>query len=197
MTRPDNARITEHHDSDPGEDPWVHGAPPVDRVEVIAYDPAWPTVFETIVKLVRVALGDAVLGLDHVGSTSVPGLAAKPVIDLVLTVADSTNEASYVPALTAAGFDLTVREPAFHQHRCFRRAVPRANLHVFGPDSPETFRMLLFRDWLINRPEDRERYEKTKLAAAGRIEPIDKYNLRKQAVIREIYDRAFRAVGLL
>jgi GrpB-like predicted nucleotidyltransferase (UPF0157 family) len=147
------------------------------------------------------ALGDGALAIEHVGSTSVPGLAAKPVIDIDLTVADSRAEETYVPALERRGFVLVIREPWWYEHRCLRGEDPACNLHVFSPDCPEAERHRVFRDWLRAHPEDCSRYAAAKasaaeatLAAGGHT--MD-YNARKEAVLREIYDRAFRALGLI
>jgi GrpB-like predicted nucleotidyltransferase (UPF0157 family) len=86
-----------------------------------------------------------VLQLDHVGSTSVPGLAAKPVIDIDLTVADPAREQDYVPALETAGFRLIIREPWWHGHRLLQSDQPPCNLHVFAFDSPELIKHQIFR----------------------------------------------------
>nr|WP_231499963.1 GrpB family protein [Saccharothrix sp. NRRL B-16314] len=90
-----------------------------------------------------------------------------------------------------------MREPSFHQHRCLTLAEPRTNLHVHGPDSPETIRTRMFRDWLRAHPDDRARYEEAKRAAIPGGGHVMDYNARKEAVIREIYDRLFRAAGML
>ena len=195
---PSAEEITRHHDSDPDEDPWVSGPPPPTTVALVPYDPSWPDRYETFAAGIRAALGDVVLDLDHVGSTSVPGLAAKDVIDIVLTVADPRREETYVPALDAAGWLHVVREPSWHEHRSLsRRSDPRANLHVFGPDCPETIRLRMFRDWLRAHPDDRRRYEDAKRAAVPGGGNVNDYNTRKQDAIRDIYDRLFRAAGLL
>ncbi|GAB3562626.1 GrpB family protein [Amycolatopsis endophytica] len=194
---PTNEEITRHHDPDPDENPWVHGPPAPETVVIVGYDPDWPHRYETVAAAIRGALGDAVLDLAHVGSTSVPGLAAKDVIDIDLTVADPRDEDTYLPPLERLGYDLTVREPSFHEHRCLRLERPRVNLHVFGPDCPETIRHRMFRDWLRTSPADRERYENAKRAAVPGGGRVMDYNARKQDVIREIYDRLFRAAGLL
>ena len=135
------------------------------------------------------------------GSTSVPGLAAKPVIDIDLTVADPGRERDYLPALETIGFRLTIREPWRHGHRALVTDQPRCNLHVFGFDSPEPVRHRIFRDWLRGNPEERDRYAATKHQAASEAnaggEHVMQYNARKQQVIREIYHRAFAAAGLL
>lgn len=189
--------ITRHRDPDPSEDPWVHGPPAPGPVTIVPYNPQWPQRFESLSAAVRAALGDAVISIEHVGSTSVPGLAAKDVIDIDLTVADPRNEDAYVPALERVGYDLTIREPSFHQHRALTLPAPRVNLHVFGPDCPETVRHRMFRDWLRAHPEDRARYEDAKRAAVPGGGHVMDYNARKQEVIRDIYDRLFRAAGML
>ena len=195
--------ITKHHDWDPpeGESVFVDGGPTVGPVDVVPYDPAWPELFATVASRVHEALGDRVVDLAHVGSTAVPGLPAKPIIDLDLTVADSADEDSYVPALETAGFRLVIRERGWHEHRMLTTDDPRTNLHVFSPDCPEVIRHRLFRDWLREHPDDLARYRDAKLAAAtdstAAGEHMMDYNQRKQPVIREIYDRIFRANGLL
>lgn len=189
--------ITRHHDNDPSENPWVIGPPAPETVAIVSYDPEWPRRYQALSAGIHAALGDAVLDIEHVGSTSVEGLAAKDVIDIDLTVADPRNEDEYVPALETLGYLLTVREPSFHQHRCLRLTEPRANLHVFGPDCPEVIRHRMFRDWLRSHPEDRALYADAKRAAVPGGGHVMDYNARKQKVIREIYDRLFRAAGML
>ena len=141
------------------------------------------------------------LQLEHVGSTSVPGLAAKPVIDIDLTVADPGREQDYVPALETTGFRLVIREPWWYDHRVLVADEPRGNLHVFGFDSPEPVRHRIFRDWLRGNPGERDRYAAAKRQAAclanASGEHVMQYNARKQQVIREIYRQAFAAAGLL
>ena len=185
----------------PGADPWLPGAAPATRIEVAGPDPGWPRQYDVLAGRIRDALGWRVLQLEHVGSTSVPGLAAKPIIDIDLTVADPGREQDYVPALAAAGFTLVIREPWWYGHRALTAAGPRGNLHVFGPDSPESVRHRIFRDWLRGNPADRDRYAAAKRHAADQAnaegEHVMQYNARKQQVIREIYARAFTAAGLL
>jgi GrpB-like predicted nucleotidyltransferase (UPF0157 family) len=185
----------------PGATPWVAGAKPRGDVGVVSPDPSWPEQYARLAELITAALGSSVRNLEHVGSTAVPGLAAKPVIDIDLTVADSRDEHAYVPPLERCGFVLVVREPWWYEHRCLRHHALACNLHVFSPDCPEVERHRIFRDWLRCQPADRRRYAQAKLAAAQAIgklggDAID-YNERKQAVVREIYQRAFRGLGLL
>ncbi len=192
--------ITRHDDSEPADDIWVGGPPVAAEIAVVDADPRWPQVFDELSAAIRRVLGDRVLELEHVGSTSVPGLAAKPIIDIDLTVADSSDEESYVPALERVGFVLRIREPAWHQHRCLVSQEPRANLHVWSPDGPEAIRHRMFRDWLREHPADRDRYadaKRTSAAASNAAgEQMTAYNLRKQPVIRDILDRMFRAHGM-
>jgi GrpB-like predicted nucleotidyltransferase (UPF0157 family) len=189
--------ITRHDDSDPSENPWVNGPPPPDPVTIVAHRPEWPRRYQAAAAEIRAALGHVVLDIDHVGSTSVQGLAAKDVIDIDLTVADPRHEEVYVPPLVRIGYVLTVREPSWHEHRLLRLTEPRVNLHVFGPDCPELIRHRMFRDWLRSHPEDRTRYEDAKRAAAPGSGNVMDYNARKQETIHAIYDRLFRAAGML
>lgn len=189
--------IMRHYDSDPDEDPWVRGKPAPEAVAVVPYDPDWPARYARLAADIAAALGPAALRIDHVGSTAVPGLAAKPVVDIDVAVADPSDEAAYVPALEALGYVLTIREPSWHQHRCLQLAAPRVNLHVFAPDCPENIRHRMFRDWLRAHDDDRDGYADAKHAAALGVDQVAGYNLRKQAVIREIYARMFRAAGFL
>ena len=176
------------------------GAPRI-AIEVTDPDPAWPRTYDNLARRIREALGWRVLQLEHVGSTSVPGLAAKPIIDIDLTVADPDREQDYIPALEAIGFRLAIREPWWHGHRMLQADEPPCNLHVFGFDSPELIKHRIFRDWLRGNPGDRDRYAAAKRQAASEAnaagEHIMQYNARKQQVIREIYRRAFVAAGLL
>lgn len=198
MTRvPTFAEITRHDDSDPSESPWVNGPPPPETIAIVAYKPEWPRRYQAAAAEIRAALGEVVLDVEHVGSTSVEGLAAKDVIDIDLTVADPRHEETYVRPLARIGYTLTAREPSWHEHRYLRRAEPRVNLHVFGPDCPEVIRHRMFRDWLRDHPEDRARYEDAKRAAVPGGGHVMDYNARKQDTIRAIYDRLFRAAGML
>ena len=185
----------------PGANVWVAGAGPEIGIEVIDPDPDWPRQYDALAGRIREALGWRVLQLEHVGSTAVPGLAAKPIIDIDLAVADPARERDYVPPLEAIGFQLIIREPWWHGHRMLRAGQPPCNLHVFGLDSPELVKHRIFRDWLRGNPGDRDRYAAAKRRAASEAnaagEHVMQYNARKQQVIRDIYHRAFVAAGLL
>lgn len=185
----------------PGESPWVRGSEERHGdIAVVEPDPSWPAAYERIAERVRQALGARALQVEHVGSTSVPALPAKPIIDIDLIVADLSDEDGWLPPLEDAGFELRVREPWWHEHRCLKLWDPLVNLHVFGPDAPEPWKHRIFRDHLRRDAADRARYAAVKREAAAaanaRGETVMQYNARKAAAIREIYARAFRAAGL-
>ncbi len=157
-------------------------------------DPAWAARYVREEERIRTALGSRAVQVEHVGSTSVPGLAAKPVIDVVLTVRDSADEAAYAPDLAAVGYLLVVREPAWYEHRFLRNRDADVQVHVFTAGSPEVDRMLSFRDRLRARPEERDLYERTKRElAARRWDYVQDYADAKSAVVEEILSRATAA----
>lgn len=184
-----------------GQTPWVGGARPLTDIVIVEPDASWPAVFETIAARIRAAVGARALTLEHVGSTAVPGLPAKPVIDVDLIVADPDQEAGWLGPLERAGFVLRVREPWWYGHRMLRLEGPAANLHVFGPDSAEHWRHLVFRDHLRCDAADRARYAAAKreaaAAATGHGEDMQQYTDRKESEVRRILHRAFVAAGLL
>ncbi|HEY3535544.1 MAG TPA: GrpB family protein [Pedococcus sp.] len=144
-------------------------------VVLVDPDPGWPQLFELDRADITAALGASALSVEHVGSTSVAGLPAKPVIDILLLVADSADEDCYVPPLVAIGYTLRVREPGWLEHRVlYRRVVDgdphNVNLHVLSPGlgDVEIARMRMFRDWLRAHPEDRDLYAATKRELATR-----------------------------
>ena len=143
---PPPAAITTFADGDPAENPWVCGAPSVEAIEIAAYSSEWPVLFEASKELIAQALPGVALNIEHVGSTSVPNLAAKPIIDMDLIVDDPTREETYVPALADLGYVLTIRERTWYEHRMLRHDRPRINLHVFGRNCAEHARHILFRD---------------------------------------------------
>lgn len=158
------------------------------------YDPAWPERFRREAAKIRAALGEAARAVEHIGSTSVPGLAAKPIIDILLVVEDSSDELSYVPALEEAGYTLRVRERDFHEHRMLRTAAKDVHVHVYSPDSPEIERYLLLRDRLRNYDEERELYDRTKRELANESWPtMQHYSEAKTEVVEGIIARAAAA----
>jgi GrpB-like predicted nucleotidyltransferase (UPF0157 family) len=165
----------------------LHNAP----VTLTDYDPSWPALFAREAARIRALLGDTALLMEHVGSTSVPGLAAKPIIDILLAVPDSADEPSYVPAMQAAGYVLRIREPAWFEHRLFKGPDTDINLHVFSAGSAEIDRMLLFRDRLRDSDTNRAYYAQVKRELAQRTwRHVQHYADAKSAVVHEIMDQA-------
>ncbi|UGT69443.1 GrpB family protein [Nocardia gipuzkoensis] len=168
------------------------------KVVLEEYNPAWPDWYAGEEAVIRAALGAVALRIEHTGSTAVPGLAAKPLIDILLLVPDTTDEPAYVPALEAAGYTLRIRQPGWYQHRCLVRRVDTGasrdvNLHVLSPESgaPEIERILAFRDRLRTHDSDREYYERNKRQLAQRDwKFVQHYANAKSAVIEEILGRA-------
>ncbi|MET7748115.1 GrpB family protein [Micromonospora sp. NPDC005367] len=160
-------------------------------IDIRDYDSTWPQLYAREADRIRQILGDRVVRLEHIGSTSVPGLPAKPIIDLVQEVRDSADESAYVPALEAAGYVLRIREPEWFEHRLFKGRDTNINLHTFSAGCPETDRMLLFRDWLRSNATDRDHYAATKRELARRDwKYVQQYADAKSDVVAEIMRRA-------
>jgi GrpB-like predicted nucleotidyltransferase (UPF0157 family) len=163
-------------------------------ITLVDYDPAWPERFAVEAARIRGALGERATAIEHAGSTSVPGMAAKPIVDIVLAVPDPTAEADYVPALEAIGYGLHLREPDWHEHRLLKPADRGVNLHVFAAGEPEIARMLRLRDRLRASPEDFALYLATKRDLAARDWPTTQdYADAKSDVVEEILTRAAAA----
>ncbi|MCP2182253.1 GrpB domain, predicted nucleotidyltransferase, UPF0157 family [Prauserella alba] len=155
----------------------VHGPRPA-RVEIVDYHPEWPRRFARRAAELRELLGERARLVEHIGSTSVPGLAAKPVVDIVVGIDDPDDEPAYLP------------EPG---HRALRAGEPDepVNLHCYAPDDVETRRYLVLRDHLRNHPDDRDRYAAVKRELARREwADMNYYAEAKGPVIREILGRA-------
>ena len=160
-------------------------------ITLVEFDPLWPKLFDREADRIRSLIGSRVLRLEHVGSTSVPGLCAKPIIDILLTVADSSDEASYAPALEAAGYVLRIREPDWFEHRVFKGPDTDINLHVFSEGTSEAERMLRFRDWLRTNKADRGKHVQVKRELARQVwDNVQNYADAKTAVVSEIMERA-------
>jgi GrpB-like predicted nucleotidyltransferase (UPF0157 family)/SAM-dependent methyltransferase len=174
------------------ESGWVGEAPKLNStVTLVDYDPEWPRLFEREAERIRGALGERVLVLEHVGSTSVPGLCAKPCVDILLEVPDSADEDAYLPDLEAAGYRLVIREPDWEKHRCFKGPDTNVNLHVYSPGNGQTPRYRLFRDRLRSHPEELELYATTKRElGAKEWKYIQQYADAKTEVVEAILARA-------
>ena len=159
-------------------------------IVVVAYDQAWPELFRAERDRIGRALGQTAQDVEHIGSTAVPGLAAKPVIDILLVVEDVNDEAVYRPALEQSGYVLRVRESG---HRMFRTPQRDVHVHVYSAGSPEIRRYLVFRDWLRESDTDRIAYERVKRQLAAREwEDMNFYAQAKDAIVAEIMAHAER-----
>jgi GrpB-like predicted nucleotidyltransferase (UPF0157 family) len=170
----------------------IGGVQPLTKpIEIREYDPEWPALYAREEARIRSILGDRVVRIGHAGSTSVPGLPAKPIVDIVLEVPDSAAEDAYVPALEAGGYRLSIRKPEWFEHRLFKGPDTNINLHVFSAGCEEVGAMLRFRDHLRSHETDRELYAAAKRELAARDwKYVQQYADAKTAVVREILARA-------
>ncbi|MFJ1613340.1 MULTISPECIES: GrpB family protein [unclassified Streptomyces] len=168
-------------------------------IKLMDYTPEWAAAFAEEARRMSDDLGALPHRIEHTGSTSVPGLPAKPVIDILLIVPDSADESAYVPSLTPLGYALAVREPDWYEHRVLRKpdlapSAESVNLHVLSTGCPEIRRMILFRDWLRAHTNDRDLYARTKRDLAQRTWTyMQHYADAKSEVIADILERAMRA----
>jgi GrpB-like predicted nucleotidyltransferase (UPF0157 family) len=157
------------------------------EIKIVDYDTDWPKQFEMHARVIADALGGSALRIEHIGSTSVPGLAAKPIIDILVVVQDSADESAYLPQLEAAGYVLRVREPDWNEHRMLRTPEKDVHIHIYSDGCPEIRRNLTFRDRLLRNAEDRRRYEQTKRElAAKEWADMNAYAEAKTEVIESI-----------
>ncbi|MGW1658879.1 GrpB family protein [Streptomyces atratus] len=168
------------------------------NIKLMEYTPEWAAAFTEEARRMSDGLGALPHRIEHTGSTSVPGLPAKPVIDILLIVPDSADESAYVPSLSPLGYTLAVREPDWYEHRVLRKpdlapSAESANLHVLSTGCPEIQRMTLFRDWLRAHTNDRDLYARTKRDLAQRTWTyMQHYADAKSEVIADILERAMR-----
>ncbi|NQY43760.1 MAG: GNAT family N-acetyltransferase [Legionellales bacterium] len=161
------------------------------KIEVVPYDPEWPSIFIQEAKKIKLALGDKCLAIHHVGSTAVPNLAAKPKIDIIAEVEDLTFEYKGLKKLNyeyMGGYSLPLRKSFI-----YRSDKLNVNLHVFENNDPEIELNLLFRDYLCLHPKDRDKYAALKFQLLENEECHTKgdnmykgYTLKKHAFIQDI-----------
>jgi GrpB-like predicted nucleotidyltransferase (UPF0157 family) len=161
------------------------------EILIADYDPQWPDLYNREAGRIRAVLGERILRLEHAGSTAVPGLAAKPLIDIVLEVADSADEDAWLRDLEAHGYRLRIREPEWNEHRMLKGPATNINLHVYSRGCPEIEKTLKFRDRLRNDPADRALYEQEKRRLAERHwDNVQDYADAKTAIVEDILSRA-------
>lgn len=171
-----------------------------DGIELVSYDPGWPGLFNAEAARLRAALGDdLVTDIEHFGSTAVPGLAAKPIIDILVGVRSLTAaRAQAVPALEAMGYAFWYDNPATDRLFFVKGLPPNGprthHVHVVEPDSGSLFRdRLLFRDYLRTHPDEARRYEMLKRELAARFpEDREAYTDAKGDYVGAVTDQARR-----
>ena len=163
------------------------------RIILDEYNPHWKHLFQLEKERIEKALRGKEIIVEHVGSTSVPGLCAKPIIDILLLVPDSADEAYYVKPLQDAGYVLRIREPEWFEHRMFKGKSPEVNLHVFSIGCEEADRMTAFRNWLIEHEDDRQLYANTKKHLAAKDwKYVQEYADAKSEVVQEIFRHIYK-----
>lgn len=155
------------------------------------YDDRWPALFEREKNRISKILRDRALMIEHIGSTSVPGLTAKPIIDILLVVEDAGKEELYVNDLCEHGYILRIKEPDFENHHMFKGPDTDINLHVFSKGSKEIEKYLLFRNYLRHHADARQLYEDTKKELAKKTwKYVQNYADAKTDVVQKILKAA-------
>jgi DNA-binding LacI/PurR family transcriptional regulator/GrpB-like predicted nucleotidyltransferase (UPF0157 family) len=171
----------------------IVGGPEALRVGLHEHDPAWAVTFAEHRERILRAVGPLDVRVEHIGSTSVPGLAAKPIVDLVVVVPDVTDESAYLEPLLGAGYELRVREPG---HRLVRTPARDVHVHVYERGAAAVDDYLLLRERLRTDPDDRALYEQTKRALLGGTwDDMNDYADAKTDVIRAVMARARTAAA--
>jgi len=170
------------------EDVDLVGGVEVRELEVVDYDDRWPGVFVEHCERIRQAVRAADVVIEHIGSTAVPALAAKPIIDIVVAVDDITAEEDYLEQLLEAGYLLRVREPG---HRLVRTLARDVHVHIFEKGDPAVDRYLVFRNRLRADAGDRALYAGTKRALIEQgFDDMNAYSDAKTDVVAAIMGRA-------
>jgi GrpB-like predicted nucleotidyltransferase (UPF0157 family) len=166
----------------------LNGGPEKREIILVGYRDSWPSMFRQERDKIVAALGEKAIRVDHVGSTSVPGLTAKPIIDIDLSVTSADDEQDYLAPLLSVGYRLRVRE---EDHRLVRTPDRTVHVHICSAGSEWERRHLLFRDWLRRDQADREAYAALKRELAQRDWPdMNAYADAKGGLIARITDRA-------
>jgi GrpB-like predicted nucleotidyltransferase (UPF0157 family) len=169
------------------------------QIVVIDYDPNWPSLYEQEKDRIAAALGEGVVQIEHIGSTSVPGLAAKPIIDIAVGVADFEEARAYVPIIESLGYTY---EPGFEadlpERRFFWKGLPSRHtyhIHMAEPGSLEWIKPILFRDYLRAHPAEARQYQALKRKLALRYgSDMEAYVKGKTEFVRSILSKANSAL---
>ena len=165
----------------------------VEPLEVVAYDPAWPQLYEEEAARVGAALGEDVVAIEHMGSTAVPGLAGKPVIDVSVGLRRPELSMEQVAAVEALGYEY-LGENGLPGRLFFRRSEGGKrthHLHVVEVDGEHWHRHRAFRDYLRSHPDEAGRYAAEKLRLAAETSTHGDYWERKQPYADALFERAW------
>lgn len=156
-------------------------------IQVVPYHPTWPSQFQIAAQQIQQALGDNCIAIHHVGSTAVPGLWAKPIIDMIPVVKDIYLVKQSNNAMEKQGY-VVKGEYGMLFRRYFQRVSPQpaANVHVYEQGSGEIERLILFRDFLIQHAHYRQQYADLKKQLSEKVRDITQYTLAKEALVKEI-----------
>jgi GrpB-like predicted nucleotidyltransferase (UPF0157 family) len=158
------------------------------KILIADYSQSWPERFERERARIARVLGPALIRIDHIGSTSIPGLAAKPIVDIQASVPDVEDDDQYMSLLESIGYVLRLREA---DHRMLRTPAVTVHVHICSAGSDWERRHLLFRDWLRADERDRRAYEALKRQLAVRDWPdVSEYTAAKTDLVAEIAERA-------
>ena len=163
-------------------------------ITLVPHDPGWADLYARTADEIHAVLGSTALRIDHVGSTSIPGIVAKPVIDVRVLVERYDPEAVYTAPLSSLGFDYDHRDEG---HVLFKgtRGRTRFNVHVVQKDEPDANAMIVFRDYLRSHPDEAGRYQALKLALAQRHREGDAYASAKSSYVADVLDLAKASTG--
>jgi GrpB-like predicted nucleotidyltransferase (UPF0157 family) len=164
------------------------------KVEVVPHNPRWRDAFEAEAKRVAVALGGNVAAIHHIGSTAIPNIYAKPVVDLLVEVRDITEVDGQSSAMQSLGYEV-MGEYGIPGRRYFRKdtheGIRTHNIHAFEAGSAEVERHLAFRDYMVAHPADAQRYSELKRRLAEEHpQSMDGYMDGKDGFIKEMDRRA-------
>jgi len=166
------------------------------RVEVVPYNPEWKTLFEKEKQVLESIFEPAKIEIHHIGSTSVPGLSAKPIIDIMLAADILEQVEKATPAIEAAGYE-SKGENGIPGRRYFQKhdesGIRKVHLHSFEKGSHQLYRHLVFRDYLRAHPSEASKYAAVKETAAQKFEyDIESYIAEKSPTVKELEQKAMQ-----
>jgi GrpB-like predicted nucleotidyltransferase (UPF0157 family) len=162
---------------------------PDGELYLLDYQPAWPRLFEEEAERIRAACGDRLVGIEHIGSTSIPGLAAKPILDIMPLLVSFEEGFDIVPNMEGLGYEYK-GEYGIPRRHYFVKGTPRTHhVHMYEADDDEVVRHLLFRDYLREYADTAAEYESLKRRLAAEV-PREDYPEAKTGFVAQVLARA-------